>query len=467
MKTTQTDIDTYLNGLTSANGLPFDSGDSDRCMILNGDARFLWPGCIFDVISLANGNADPATMTLPRTPLVLSSSNHSVPPQTIPAPTRSTVVAAMAEMEDYSGSTSLEYHEASSSSIQTIDFDLNVAAHGLMAEFESSVEINTGSSENLVAVSVAVTNFSLSLNSWNNPGKLIDDTVTLDQVKDAIGDGTAPAIISQLYFGRALVIVARTSSSSADFKAAIEATYDAAGVGGGSGSVNAEYQKILNDATMAAYETGTMGTTAPAGFKSVFHMVDLFYKDNSGGSIIGRQYSNHDNTPAAQPKGIEVGVSKIYVRAKDFESGNIKLFGHCRIKKETTLDEESTVEYQTLIDDVTDDPSGQSEYWEKTKLDKKDKWAELKEFKASGSPTYTLYSSAAGIYFTSYFWDYYSGSSNEKIGSSSSSTTNYDFVAGMGSGDKVKRESVKFTVSGDNGNDEVEVSFHPWIKAVT
>lgn len=449
------EIDEYLKSLISSNALPFTKKNSGRYLVTNSQSRFLWPGCIFDNISLSNNNEDPKTFTLSRAPITLSSSAPGVSKQTVETPTRSSVIEKVNEMLKFEGPQIVRYESFKSSTISDISFSLKFIAQGLVAAVEASGYAKKYSGMSKTCISLIIDSFALSIDDWKNPSDLFVGE-TLAQVKSSITSDSAPAIISQIHFGRILNIICSEVEENTSFESAIKATVEV--IQKGTGEVEAKYKDLLNTTNICVVQSGVSEAYLPSGFNGLYQLLRKFCASSDTGSIIGLQLRNLDNSPCGIPAGLEYRVSDIYVKANQINYRNIKLFGVCEFDNDDIEGGIITCKFDF------NDPESYGEKW--IVIADKTKWHKL-PFEGSETKTKKIFNEGNKFGFNTEFWDHYDGEPNRKIQKKSSPKRfdcKYQFIPGLAKGEVKRSPNVTYTLEGSG--DSIEVSYHVCVRAL-
>jgi hypothetical protein len=399
------------------------------------------------------------TYDLALNPFVLSNTNGSS--QTVTTPTEANINAALEALSTVpagsSGNTEWAYQTASTMTALSASLSMNGTAFGTTFGADSS--ITTESTLNLVAVQVETKYFSINMEveGWEQPSDILSPTVTLEEVQDAIPTTDLPLIVTGVTYGHQAYIVARTSSTASDFQAAVQASYAAAQTGG---TVSANYQTILNDATI---EGGMYGVDVQSsvnsldGFASVNDFFQTYINANPNVvGIIGFFVKTLLNQNASVPGGA-VSIQLTSPMVAEWKSGgtedsdNLKLFGLLQVQ---TLVNNSGATTVWAVNNLTSEPSkADPTIW--AEMTSKNNPTNL-DFHGEDTDSYTFAIDPVDGQCQGYgdLWDYYSGSSNEELGTASTAVVSYtDF------GDGATVSQTLTPSSGEWGSCEVTFTF--------
>ncbi|MCP4131220.1 MAG: hypothetical protein GY754_09590 [bacterium] len=299
----------------------------DTMLALDPQSDVIWPGSIVEGSSIASGEYAPIFGERGGLSFSISLSNiDGSPGREVSEAKLSNVREAINELLalKVTGSTtakiSFELVDVYSESQTTMDLGIsfNYGAHAVNSQFNfSDSNINSR-----VMLKFLQTYYTLDLDTPNNPGDFFGASVTWDDIQSQVRGMISPAYVSSITYGRLVLFSFESSASRTALKAAVEYAYTAAI--GGSVSIAAEYESILNNTTIKAT---IIGGSASAAVKTIYGYSELKqfieeganYSASSPGAPLAYKLRHlSDNSPASVVLTSEYSVRSCHPKTPQY-----------------------------------------------------------------------------------------------------------------------------------------------------
>lgn len=156
-------------------------------------------------------------------------------------------------------------------------------------ELAASFDFSSSDKKTKILVNLTQAYYTIDEDAPITPKDFFDPSVTVDDLKPLITDGSPPLYIQSITFGRRVIFSVETNESATDIKAALEATYK--GAVNANAKVSAEHQKMLSSSSIRAFVIGGAGgeaTGAISGFEGLITYIKNggnYSKDSPGAPI--------------------------------------------------------------------------------------------------------------------------------------------------------------------------------------
>lgn len=233
----------------------------DEIISLDPNNNTVWPGAIIQgkslqrgTLSLINLPRNPGTITISGLEFSDNKANHisvknpseSTVKQNISRllkrPVRSTLAAF---------SYSSEYYYTKEQALTKIGLNANWPTGDLKTQMGSGDFDST----NTFYVKLVQKYFSVSFSDPSSPGSVFSKSVSVEKLKPYMANDNVPALVTNVTYGRIIILTFTTTVSKSEFQAALNATFGGL-VGGGSIDAQTENSKIIGQSKISIYAVG-------------------------------------------------------------------------------------------------------------------------------------------------------------------------------------------------------------------
>jgi|SRR5579864_972864 len=239
---------------------------------LDPNAGTVWPGSVFQGASLKSGRLTP--ITLPRTAGTVSVINltkvgtgNVLLSKQVDSPsfesTQQVVQSLTVDPNNLAKSQPADM-ALSISTVHSFDqalLDVGVSASWMTGNASASLRSAASKHHNALIVKFVQRYYSLKFNNPTSPDSFLDPSVPLDRVKTVAHPkqnelpNDPPMYISEVKFGRMLLIAISSDESSASLETAVRASISS-GLGGGSGHLDQSTKNILQSSEIEGLVIG-------------------------------------------------------------------------------------------------------------------------------------------------------------------------------------------------------------------
>ncbi len=216
-------------------------------------------------------------------------------------------------------------------------------------EIAASFDFSSTEQKTKILVNLTQAYYTIDEDAPTTPKDFFDPSVTVDDLKPLIEEGSPPLYIQSITFGRRVIFSVETNSSATDIKAALEATYK--GAVNVNAKVSAEHQKMLSSSSIRAFVIGGAGgeaTGAISGFEGLISYIKNggnYSKDSPGAPIAYKlAYLDNEVTKMAftteysekecnkNQGDLQAEMVSIKHVAGDDVGGNIEFYGNVTLR---------------------------------------------------------------------------------------------------------------------------------------
>lgn len=236
----------------------------DDIVTYNPGSEILYLGSLIQGDSYIGGVGSIAELPIrERAPLTITIDLHATDSsRTVADPTAATVgeavhdLVAAAAAEGYQAGSSIYYNQTTSHSLEQSMLSLGMSARYMGAGVRASLAAEQTSEESSISAYFIQRMFTTSVVLPDRPGDFFSDEFTSPKLQEQIdrgriGPDNLPVYVSNIVWGRMMVLTMTSSVESSRMKAALQASY--AGIGG---SVSAEHLEVLAQSTIKLVTVG-------------------------------------------------------------------------------------------------------------------------------------------------------------------------------------------------------------------
>ena len=228
---------------------------------LDPNAGSVWPGALFQGSSLKSGRLTP--IALPRSPGTIAVINltkvgtgNILFSKPVAAPSFESTQAVIQSLTTDSQNLAKDQPADLSLSIAQVNsfdqalLDVGVSASWMSGSASASLRTTSTKKHNALIVKFVQRYYSLKFSDPTSPASFFDPVLTLSQVKQVAhpeGNGLSddpPMYISEVKFGRMVLISISSDDDEATLEAAVRASFSS-GLSGGSGQLDASTKTVL------------------------------------------------------------------------------------------------------------------------------------------------------------------------------------------------------------------------------
>lgn len=275
----------------------------DELFLMDPTTDVIYPGAIIKGESIPTGEYIPVVAD--RKPMTISVSLQNIagsPSRTIEEPKLSTVREALNDIlsADVTGATpakvSFEIEEVYS------EQQLSIAVQGnyqnSFVDVAGSFDFTRQDIRSRLVVKFLQIYYTVDMDLPQNPDDLFDELPSMESL-----GSTSPLYVSTVTYGRMVLFTVESTYSSTEINAALNAAFNS-GVQSGSISVDAHYQKIIDNSTMKAFILGGSGSSAVQSVNGIEGIVEFitsggdYSKESPGAALSYKLRFLKDNSVA-------------------------------------------------------------------------------------------------------------------------------------------------------------------------
>lgn len=273
----------------------------DELLALDPTSDVIYPGAMLEGNSIPTGEYIPINND--RAPITLSISLQNLagsPVIEVDDPKLSTVRKGIKEILDQDvvsatpAKVSFEITEVYSQEHINIALGANYRAAG--SSVQGSFDFNSSEYSNKFVLKYLQVYYTIDMDSPVQPSDLFKDTPDISDL-----GATSPVYVSSIAYGRMVLYTIESNSSKTDINAAFSASFNSGG-----GSIDAGYQKILNESSIKALVIGGSGASAAqtiTGPSEVYNFISEggdYSKDSPGAPLSYKLRFIKRGTPVAR-----------------------------------------------------------------------------------------------------------------------------------------------------------------------
>jgi thiol-activated cytolysin len=278
----------------------------DEFVTFQPNSATLWPGVVVQGNDAENGLLTPVGVDLAPVTFSVSLENITASPVgEMAEPSLSAFRDARNAIlaEGVTGATpaalDFEIVEVSSESQLSVALGASVNWPG-GPDIAASFSFDSSSQKTKVLVNFVQAYYTVDVDTPNSPSDFFVPGTTVDDLKPWVEDGNPPLYVQSITYGRRVIFSVQTDRSASEVKAALEASYSAAGVGGGSVNISTEHKQVLAESSIRAFVLGGSGDDATGAISGVDGLIEYIknggsYSKDSPGAPIAYKLAYLDN----------------------------------------------------------------------------------------------------------------------------------------------------------------------------
>jgi len=249
----------------------------DEVAILRPTNGIIWPGALVIANqSMLDGLPDP--LTLERGPVSLRVDLPGIGQNgnlTVNNPTNSSVQAAIdgalewwngnAYQDGYVNAANSSYQATTSYSAKQVSIDVGLNVEWATGDVASQFNYSNSTSSRVAMMVFKQVFYTVSMDPPTTPVSVFAPSVSLDQVKNAIGSTAPPAYVQSVAYGRIIMFRMETTEEATDAELTGAFNY-ASGLSNASGDIETKYKSILKKSSIT---TVTIGGNAAVASEAV------------------------------------------------------------------------------------------------------------------------------------------------------------------------------------------------------
>ncbi len=258
----------------------------DAFVAFQPNSATLWPGTIVRGLDAANGVLTPIGVELAPVTFSLSLENiGGSPVGEMPEPSLSAFREARNEIlsSGVTGATpaSLDFEvvEVNTESQLSVALGANVSWPG-GPDIAASFDFSSSSQKTKVLVNFTQAYYTVDVDTHATPADFFAYGTTVEDVEPWMSEDSPPLYVQSITYGRRVIFSVQTDRTASEVRAALEASYAAAGVAGGSVAVSEEHKEVLSESTIRAFVLGGSGDDATGAINGIDGL--LGYIENGG-----------------------------------------------------------------------------------------------------------------------------------------------------------------------------------------
>ncbi len=278
----------------------------DEFVAFQPNSATLWPGVIVRGQDAANGLLTPIGVEL--APVTFSVSLENIagsPVGEMPEPSLSAFREARNEIlsAGVTGATpaalDFEVIEVNSDTQLSVALGANVSWPG-GPDIAASFDFSSASRKTKVLVNFTQAYYTVDVDTPVSPADFFADGTTVADLEPWMNDESPPLYVQSITYGRRVIFSVQTDHTASELKAALEASYAAAGVADVGISISENQKKVLSESTIRAFVLGGSGDDATGAINGFEGLVAYIknggsYSSDSPGAPVAYKLSYLDN----------------------------------------------------------------------------------------------------------------------------------------------------------------------------
>lgn len=278
----------------------------DQFVSFQPNSATLWPGVIVRGEDAANGMLTPVGVDMAPVTFSLSLENLTASPVgKMDAPSLSAFRDARNQIlaEGVTGATpaalDFEVVQVNSSSQLSVALGADVSWPG-GPEVAASFDFASQNDKTKILVNFTQAYYTVDVDTPAQPADFFDPGATVEQLEQWMSPESPPLYVQSITYGRRVIFSVQTSHSATEIKAALNASYKAASIGG-SAMLSTEYKKTLDESDIKAFVLGGSGEQAALAIEGFDGLVQYIksggnYSQESPGAPIAYKLAYLDNS---------------------------------------------------------------------------------------------------------------------------------------------------------------------------
>ena len=255
----------------------------DDVVTFNAGSDILWPGALIQGATYVGGLGTMQELGIrQRAPLVLSidilDQNNT---RTVTDPTLATVRSAVGEMiaaataANHQAGNRFSYKKTVAHSMEQLALDMGLSVKFMGASIRTDLSYDTSTETNTVAAYFVQNMFTVAMVQPQTPEAIFSNAFTREILQEQIdlgrvGPGNLPVYVSQVVYGRMLVMTMTSAHTASEMMVALTASYAAVEVNGEVTDTSVFEESVFTVAAVGGGETGVMGLLGTGDLASYF-----------------------------------------------------------------------------------------------------------------------------------------------------------------------------------------------------
>jgi len=288
----------------------------EQLVALDPNPAQIYPGSMLRGNSLSG--AYLSSVALPLAPVELTISNvegkmvgacrypmHTIVQHPTQASVDSAISALLPHADPKSTVPSISYSEQEFDDVRQVLFHLGVSASAMSAEVKASLDSDSYSHRHNLAIDMVQRYYSVSASPLRTPAAAFAKDVSLAEVESYANASNPPVVVSNVAYGRRVVLLLSSEASIDELRAAVRATYDAM-TASGSVEMSVHNKEVLSKSELRVYIAGG-GANSAIGVISANQLIPALrgyfkqgaeFSASSPGSVLSFRANYLDNTVA-------------------------------------------------------------------------------------------------------------------------------------------------------------------------
>lgn len=266
----------------------------------------LWPGVIVRGEDAANGMLTPVGVEMAPVTFSLSLENITASPVGVMdkpslSAFRDARNAILADGVTGATPAALDFQvvQVNSSSQLSVALGADVSWPG-GPELAASFDFSTSSEKTKILVNFTQAYYTVDVDTPAQPSDFFAQGIAVEELEHWMGVGSPPLYVQSITYGRRVIFSVQTNHTATEIKAALNASYKAASIGG-SAMLSTEHKKTLAESDIKAFVLGGSGEQAALAIEGFDGLVQYIksggnYSNESPGAPIAYKLSYLDNS---------------------------------------------------------------------------------------------------------------------------------------------------------------------------
>ncbi|NUO51096.1 MAG: hypothetical protein HOV80_19745 [Polyangiaceae bacterium] len=338
-----------------------ETGQFDEFVAFQPNSATLWPGTVVRGADAQNGLLTPIGVDLAPVTFSLSLENlHSSPVGEMEKPSlsafRESISAILADGATGATPAALDFSVVEVNSASQLSFALGAEVSWPGGpDIAASFSFDSTERKTKILVNFTQAYYTVDVDTHTKPSDFFAPGTTIDDLEPWMDQESPPVYVQSITYGRRVIFSVQTNRSASEVKAALEASYSAAGAVSAGLSVSEEQQQVLDESEIRAFVLGGSAddaTGAIAGFEGLIEYIKQggSYSKESPGAPIAYKLAYLDNAVTKlafttdyserscvkNEADVRVDLSRIkHVSGGDGPGDNLELFGNIRVRYPT------------------------------------------------------------------------------------------------------------------------------------
>lgn len=338
-----------------------ETGQFDEFVAFQPNSATLWPGTIVRGDEATHGILTPIGVDLAPITYSLSLENLGASPVgKMEEPSLSAFRESRNEIlgAGVTGATpaalDFEVIEVSSSSQLSVALGAEVSWPG-GPDIAASFEFDSSSRKTKILVNFTQAYYTVDVDTPGAPADFFAEGTTIEDLEPWMSTDSPPVYVQSITYGRRVIFSVQTDRTASEVKAALEASYSAAGVVDAGISFSQEHKEVLEQSEIRAFVLGGSGDDATGAINGFEGLVAYIkdggsYSKDSPGAPIAYKLAYLDNsvtrlafttdyserTCVQSEADLHIDLASIQHLGGSDSGGNVELYGNVRVRYPTT-----------------------------------------------------------------------------------------------------------------------------------